>query len=109
MLSELPEGIVIIFTHACLGMLSVHVDHTSGKQASRYAIAVDPNFVMSVVFRITSCCRGTLQCGRSTCLFTIIRIHRSTRWRPQTYAEYPIEAMDYRHHDEDNGANQQKP
>lgn len=31
MLSEIPEGIVVILAYACLGMLSVHVDHTLGR------------------------------------------------------------------------------
>ena len=60
MLSEIPEGIVIILALACLGMLSVHVDHTLGEEESRYAIVVDPNFIQLITLRITSGCRGSL-------------------------------------------------
>ena len=68
MLSDIPEtleAIVIVLAHACLGMLSVHVDHTFGEPESRYAIAVDSNFVQLITLRITSGCRGILSFGRS--------------------------------------------
>lgn len=41
-------------------MRSVLVDRNSGEEESRYAIVVDLNFVLSVVLRITSSCRGSL-------------------------------------------------
>lgn len=46
--------------NACLGMLSVHVDHALGEEESRYAIAVDSNFVQLITLHITSGCRGSL-------------------------------------------------
>lgn len=64
-ISETLEAIVIVLAHACLGMLSVRVDHTFGEAESRYAIAVDSNSVQLITLRITSGCRGILSFGRS--------------------------------------------
>jgi hypothetical protein len=60
MLSEIPEGIAIVLANTCLGMLSLLVDHTLGEEESRYAIAVDSNFVQLITLRITSGSRGIL-------------------------------------------------